>query len=101
MSNPGGTPENLSKPGMTNNPNGRPKGTGLRQILRKIMEEEDKETGKTKGERIMEVLEEKAKKGNIRAVEMVIENVDGKLPQAINVDPLNINFTFTTREENE
>ena len=95
--NPKGTPENLSKPGMTNNPNGRPKGKSLRQILRKIMEEEV--DGKTRGERIMEVLEKKAKGGNIKAVEMVIENVDGKLPQAINVEPLSINFTFTTREE--
>ena len=38
-------------------------------------------------------------KGSNIATGMVIDNVDGKLSQPI--EPLDINFTFTTKEEKD
>ena len=86
------------KPGETHNPNGRPKGSGIRSLIRQIVDE-PLSSKRTKGEAIAGTLINKAVKGNLGAIGMVIDNVDGKLVQPI--EPLDINFTFTTKEKEE
>lgn len=97
--NPHGTPENMSKPGMTNNPNGRPKGSGVRQWLKKISEEIDEETGKTKGHVLAETLWQMAKGKNSKAIDMVIDNIDGKVLQRLQVEPLDVTVKYNDDTE--
>jgi hypothetical protein len=94
------------KKGEIRNPYPRQKGTGIRHYIRVIANEEDWDhplydaTGKlcgymTRGEVIAEKLLKEAKKGKVsRLVELAIDNVDGKLLQKMQIEPLEINVTY-------
>ena len=97
MSNPNPSPETRFKDGNPGGP-GKPKGSGIRSLIRQIVDE-PLSSKRTKGEAIAGTLINKAVKGNLGAIGMVIDNVDGKLVQPI--EPLDINFTFTTKEKEE
>jgi hypothetical protein len=79
--------ENLKPPwpkGKSGNPKGRRKGSySLRTILRQICQEPGKDR-KTKGEELMAVLMQKAlTKPDANLLKLIIENVDGKLPETV------------------
>jgi hypothetical protein len=99
MARKGGTPENLRpcKPGETHNPNGRPKILPeLKEALRDIlMQQVD---GKTKLEILLETLYKQANKGDVRAIQEVLDRFYGKIKQEhdINMDT-EINITFTPK----
>ena len=65
------------KKGQTGNPNGQPrKLPGLDKILADVLGKE--KDGKTAVEEIIEALEKQAKKGNIRAAEVLMDRAYGK-----------------------
>lgn len=99
-----GTPENLSKPGMTNNPNGRPKGSGIRYWLKKKADEVPPEGDgiKSRGELLADIIWKEAltKKGkNIWSRTAALNHIDGNPPQQIQVEPISISFTYTDKSD--
>ncbi len=77
--------ENLKpfKKGQSGNPNGRPpKLPELDKLLDKVLGVENA-GGITAAERILEALEKKATKGDVRAAEVLLDRAYGKAKQAI------------------
>jgi hypothetical protein len=77
----------LWKPGQSGNPAGKPKGarhfsTLIRDAITKVAED----TGTRDDEEIVKALVRKAKEGDLKAVDMVLDRVDGKAEQTINLD---------------
>ena len=71
-----------------NDPNinraGRPKkGESMSDILRRRMETYLEEFGMTKGEYIMQQLELKAGEGDLKAIDMLLDRIEGKPTQHI------------------
>ena len=85
MSNPSPNPSGRFRPGQSGNPGGRAKGRSLSALLRTQLDADDGE-GRTKGDRLAETLVNLALAGNLRAIELVIDRVDGKAPPAGNHD---------------
>lgn len=80
-----GTPANLVppwKPGTSGNPAGRPRGSGILQHASKIL-------GDVKGlaaEEIATKLVGRAKKGNLKAIGILLDRLDGPLVRKLEVD---------------
>jgi hypothetical protein len=72
------------KPGQSGNPSGRPKGA-LSDILKKILAQVGPE-GVSNGHLIMTRLATMAVNGNIDAIKVIIDRVDGKLVETHAVD---------------
>ena len=92
MSRKGGTPENLIpyKPGETGNPNGRPPVLPeLKELLTKILSEEITDTSSKKKvialDAVLLTLRNKALKGDMRAIQEVLDRFYGKPNQGIDV----------------
>lgn len=82
-----------SQPGEVKNPYGRwgkaGKPNNLKAILNSIVFEEGEVS--TKAEKIMNVLTSLAEQGNIKAIEIILERIDGKVADKVQVeatDPL-------------
>lgn len=73
------------KPGQCGNPKGRPKGKGIRYHMKQIAEEIDLKTGKTEGRLLAEALSKHARKGHSKAIDVIVDGVDGKLAQSLEV----------------
>ncbi len=71
------------KPGQTGNPNGRPKGTSLTLTLRKLLDTPVPGKDITYAEAVIRRLVAEAMKGNTKAANIILERIDGKVPQAI------------------
>jgi len=72
--------------GVSGNPHGRPRGTkNLTPLWKQMHEEIDPDSKKTKYQTIVDLVYEKAKKGNEKFVEIFLERVDGKVSLPINV----------------
>ena len=67
--------------GQTGNPNGRPSVRKLTAALVDKLEENDGEGYRT----IMQKLYDLAKKGNLKAIQTVLERVDGKVTEVIDL----------------
>jgi Family of unknown function (DUF5681) len=81
---PGKPPKGTQfKPGHTGNPKGRPKGSSLQRLLKDLLEFEA--GGKSSGELIVEQLIKKACRGNLKAIEIVLDRIEGKARQRIDV----------------
>jgi len=91
--------EHLFKPGQSGNPKGRPKGTGIRQWMKIIMEEVDPETKKKQGEILAEKLLKMAKRGHSKSIDVIVEGVDGKLTQPLNIEECNISVTYSKEKD--
>lgn len=73
------------QPGQSGNPNGRPpKGRSLADCLRAELSREVK--GKSKQQRIAEVVTRRALKGEMDAVRFIADRVDGKVPDRVESD---------------
>lgn len=82
MAMKGGKPENL-KPwpkGKSGNPAGRPKIPDLHELMAKVLGQEKR--GKTEMEAVLEKLKNVAKKGNVRAAELLLNRNYGMPKQA-------------------
>lgn len=93
--NPGGTPENLKpfKPGQSGNPKGRPKKLPeIDVLLAEVLGDEDGDEAKA----ILSALLKKAKAGDVRAAEVLLDRAYGKATQPIKGD---FNGQFTVRWE--
>jgi hypothetical protein len=76
-------PPNQFKPGQSGNPNGRPKsGSSWREIISQAVERITDE-GISKKEAITEVLTQMALDGDLRAIEVLMDRMDGK-PKQVN-----------------
>jgi len=74
-------PDNQWQKGTSGNLNGRPKGTkNVKTRLKELLAIGDRETA------IFEKLIVKAKKGDLRAIEMVLDRIDGKPSQISEVN---------------
>jgi hypothetical protein len=95
------------KKGETLNPNGRPrKLPELDKLLADVLGEE--KDGISAAELILKALRLKAAKGDVRAIEVMLDRAYGKAPQTINHEglPTTVTFNFTdmsgdNSEENE
>jgi len=78
-------PENVIKhkwkKGQSGNPNGRPKLPDLKELLAKVLGTEDE--GKSGAEAILKAMEARAKRGDVRAAELLLDRAYGKPKQDI------------------
>lgn len=75
------------QPGVSGNPKGKPKGarhfsTLIREAIKKVAEGDDEPADRL----IVKQLVERAKKGDLAAIDRVIDRVDGKVEQNINLE---------------
>jgi hypothetical protein len=85
---PRGRIENLMppmKPGETRNPNGRPKIPKLREVLESALGG-DQEKIKETLDKIIKVISEQAKKGDLKAAEMLLNRVYGGHSQHVKIE---------------
>lgn len=86
----------------TPNPKGKPKGarhfsTLIKEAIQKVAEGDDQPADRL----IVKQLVEKAKKGDLQAIDRVIDRVDGKAEQTINLDADIHTDDGLTKEEKE
>jgi hypothetical protein len=80
-------PAHLWKPGQSGNPKGKKKGarhftTLIREAITKVANGDDEPADRV----IVAKLVEKAKQGDLAAIDRVIDRIDGKAEQNINLD---------------
>lgn len=96
-------PAHLWKPGQSGNPAGKPKGarhfsTLIKEAIQKVAEGEDEPADRL----IVKQLVDKAKNGDLQAIDRVLDRVDGKAEQTINLDAdVTTNNDGLTLEERE
>ncbi len=79
---------NKFKPGQSGNPSGLPRGTvKLTPALGKLLRTPAGETyeAATKGDEVVLALYEKAKRGDVAAIGMIFDRIEGKLSQNLNL----------------
>jgi hypothetical protein len=80
-------PAHLWKPGESGNPTGKKKGTRhFSTLIREAITKVATDTGTSDDKEIVRALVEKAKAGDLKAVDMVLDRVDGKAEETINLD---------------
>jgi len=77
--------------GVSGNPKGRPKLPDLKEILAEVLGTE--KNGKTGTQRIIDKLQTKAEKGDIRAAELIMDRGYGKVKTPIDVTTLGEKIT--------
>lgn len=75
------------KPGQSGNPGGRPRRKPVTDRLRDILESTDK-NGKTVADRIVEAIRDAAIGGDVRFVELILDRIEGKVPNVLQVDDI-------------
>jgi len=91
------------QPGVSGNPKGKPKGarhfsTLIREAIKKVAEGDDEPADRL----IVKQLVERAKKGDLAAIDRVIDRVDGKAEQNINLEAdVTIEDNSLTEEQKE
>ena len=78
-------PDGTFARGVSGNPKGRPKGLTITELLRQQAEQVVDESGRTKGEMMAEVAFRLALEGDMRAIEFIIQRLDGKVPDNVQV----------------
>lgn len=80
-------PDHLWKPGQSGNPAGKPKGARhFSTLIKEAITKVANDTGTSDDILIIQALVAKAKDGDLKAVDMVLDRVDGKAEQTINLD---------------
>lgn len=88
-------------PGVILNPTGKPKGARhFSTLIREAITKVANDTGDSDDKLIVKALVEKAKEGDLKAVDIVFDRVDGKAEQTINLDgELTVNDGLTQEEK--
>jgi len=74
-------------PGQSGNPGGRKKGTSITAILNRKLDELD-DDGKSRAEKVAEVIVREALAGDYRFVDMLLNRTEGKIPdKVLNLTP--------------
>ena len=73
------------QPGQSGNPSGRPSRKFLTESLEKLLRETDKKTGKPNYELVMKALMAAARKGNVKALNLVLERMEGKVADELDL----------------
>jgi hypothetical protein len=82
------------KPGQSGNPAGRPKGAvSIVRLMRNVLEENGEEAAR----KIALAIIEKAKAGDPKCAEIVLDRIDGKVTQGLEVEGGGITFIFEDR----
>ncbi len=95
------------KPGQCGNPNGRPKGSGVTDRLKKLLDEEVTLKGKqtTMAEALAQVVLNKALKGDHKFVKELLDRVEGKVTDKLEVEGnmkiIQQRFTVAKKPERE
>jgi len=71
------------------NPGGRPKGQSITKELRKYMYEIDSETGVSRMEKMITMLWDKAIKGNLKAMNIIMDRLEGTPRQSMEINAYN------------
>ncbi len=80
-------PDHLWKPGQSGNPAGKPKGARhFSTLIKEAITKVANDTGTSDDILIVQALVAKAKDGDLKAVDMVLDRIDGKAEQTINLD---------------
>ena len=82
--NPHGVPRNLKpfQPGQSGNPSGRPKGSvSMTAILRRKLAEAEAASAVA----IVDAMIAEAKGGNLRAIAVILDRLEGKVPDQVEV----------------
>jgi len=95
-------PAHLFKPGQSGNPKGKPKGarhfsTLIKEAIQKVADGEDEPADRL----IVKQLVDKAKQGDLQAIDRVLDRVDGKAEQTINLDAEVTTNDGLTQEEKQ
>ena len=96
MANPQNIEKHKFPKGQSGNPNGRPrKLPELDKLLADVLGEE--KDGVSAAEAILKALRLKASKGDVRAIELMLDRAYGKAPQTITHEglPTSVTFNFT------
>ena len=93
-------PDGTVKSGVLN-PKGKAKGTRhFSTLIREAITRVAEDTGTSDDKEIVKALVQKAKEGDLKAVDMVLDRVDGKAEQTINLDgELTVNDGLTQEEK--
>jgi hypothetical protein len=82
--------ETQFKPGQSGNPGGRPKGTSLTKLICGLLEQGELKGASVEGPRVADglahVIVKKALEGDYRFVELVMNRIDGKVPNPITIE---------------
>jgi Family of unknown function (DUF5681) len=83
--------EHQWKPGQSGNPGGRPKGRSLTSRIRDLLDTNEIdgkpiEDGKQVADLVVDVIIERALRGDFKFVDLVMNRIDGKLPDTVVVD---------------
>lgn len=78
-----GNPSTQFKCGASGNPAGRPKGRTLSSWLQELLAESESEGGATRGERLARKLIEIALEGDVKALKLLVDRHDGRVPQHV------------------
>lgn len=84
------------KRGVSGNPNGRPRGTSMTAIIRRVLSEPDKNFG-TKADALIAIAVKAARKGDFRFFKELIDRHDGKVPDTYanhNGEPLTVRVEY-------
>ena len=84
-------PPTMFKPGQSGNPGGRPRGTSLTKLIAEVLEQDqlkdvDMKDAKKVAEALANTIVKKAVEGDYRFAELVINRIDGKVPNPITID---------------
>jgi hypothetical protein len=71
------------KKGQSGNPKGRPKLPDLKELLAKVLGNAD--NGTTSAEAILSALEQRARRGDVRAAELLLDRAYGKPKQDVDL----------------
>lgn len=71
----------LFKPGVSGNPSGRPKKRLIDEILEEILEENDSAVAVSIGQALLQ----RARKGDVRAIQLAVERTQGKARQPMEI----------------
>jgi Family of unknown function (DUF5681) len=82
--------ETQFKPGQSGNPGGRPRGVSLTKLISGLLEKEEFQGVSLEGRKVADalafVIVKKAIEGDYRFVELVMNRIDGKVPNTIAID---------------
>ena len=84
--NEGGITGKGFNPGISGNPNGRPKKENCVSDLLRNKGDEMQPDGKTKLQAVIETLYERAGEGELKAIDMIFDRLEGKAAQKIEVE---------------